>query len=67
MSVRFRDKCKPFILFYVQITRFRGVTTNYLILLLADRSVKIPKRIVENVILKVDEFYFSSRLCGLRH
>jgi len=29
-----------------------------LTLLLADRSVKIPKRIVEDVILKVDKFYF---------
>ena len=25
---------------------------------LADRSVKIPKKIVEDVMLKVDEFYF---------
>jgi len=29
-------------------------------LLLADRSVKVPKRIVEDVILKVDEFYFPA-------
>ena len=29
-------------------------------MLLADRSVKIPKGIVEDVILKVDEFYFPA-------
>jgi len=29
-----------------------------LTMLLADRSVKVPKRIVEDVILKVHEFYF---------
>jgi len=29
-------------------------------LLLADRSVKVPKGIVEDVILKVDEFYFPA-------
>jgi len=29
-----------------------------LILLLADRTVMVPKKIVEDVILKVDEFYF---------
>ena len=37
-----------------------------LTLLQADRSVKVPKRIVEDVILKVDEF-FPCRLCGLRY
>jgi len=31
-----------------------------LILLLANRSVKVPKRIIEDVILKVDEFYFPA-------
>ena len=31
-----------------------------LIFLLADKFVKIPKRIVEDVILKVDEFYFPT-------
>jgi len=31
-----------------------------LTLLLADRSVKVPKGIVEDVILKVDEFYFPA-------
>jgi len=33
--------------------------TNYT-LLLADRPVKVSKRIVKNVILKVDEFYFPA-------
>ena len=27
-------------------------------MLLADKSVKVPKRIIEDVILKIDEFYF---------
>jgi len=31
-----------------------------LTLLLADRSVKVPKGIIEDVILKVDEFYFPT-------
>ena len=31
-----------------------------LALLLADRSVRVPKVIVEDVILKVDEFYFPA-------
>jgi len=31
-----------------------------LTLLLADRSVKVPKRIVEDIILKIDEFYFQA-------
>ena len=31
-----------------------------LTLLLADRSVKVPKEIVEDIILKVDEFYFPT-------
>jgi len=31
-----------------------------LTLLLADRSVKVPERIIEDVILMVDEFYFST-------
>jgi len=29
-------------------------------LLLANRSVKVPKGIIEDVILKVDEFYFPA-------
>ena len=29
-------------------------------MLLADRSVKVPKRIIEDIILKVDEFYFPA-------
>ena len=37
----------------------RELQPTNLILLLADRSVKISKGIVEYVILKVDEFYFS--------
>jgi len=32
-----------------------------LTLLLVDRSIKIPKGIVKNVILKVDEFYFPMK------
>ena len=31
-----------------------------LTLLLADRSVKVPKKIVEDAILKIDEFYFPA-------
>ena len=31
-----------------------------LTLLLADRSVKVPKEMIEDVILKVDEFYFPA-------
>jgi len=31
-----------------------------LTLLLADRSVKIPNAIVQNIILKIDEFYFHA-------
>jgi len=34
-------------------------------LVLADRSVKVPKRIVEDVILKVDEFYFPAEFVVL--
>ena len=36
-----------------------------LTLLLADRSVKVPKGIVEDVILKIDEFYFPVALIVL--
>jgi len=36
-----------------------------LILFLADRSVKLPKGIIEDVILKVDEFYFSTNFVVL--
>ena len=57
MSARSKGKCKPLILFCVQTIRGELQPTN-LTLLLADRSVKVPKEIVEYVILKVDEFYF---------
>ncbi|RVW77411.1 hypothetical protein CK203_048023 [Vitis vinifera] len=30
---------------------------------LADRSVKIPRAIIEDVLVQVDNFYYSSRLC----
>ena len=58
MSVRFKGECEPFTLFCVSTIRFRGIQPTNLTLLLADRSVKVPKGIVEDVILKVDEFYF---------
>ena len=38
----------------------RELQPTNLTLLLADRSVKIPKGIVEDAILKVDEFYFPA-------
>ena len=60
MSTRFRDKCKPFTLFCVQTLGLGELKPTNLTLFLADRSVKVPKRIVEDVILKVDEFYFST-------
>ena len=34
-------------------------------LLLADRSVKVPKEIVVDVILKVEEFYFLANFVAL--
>jgi len=60
VSVRPRSECKFFILFCILTTRFGGVTLTNLILLLVDRSDKIPKEIVEDVILKVNEFYFPA-------
>ena len=46
---------------YKQLSLGKLQPTN-LILLLADRSVKISKGIVEDVILKVDEFYFHANI-----
>ena len=57
MSARSRGKCKPFTIICVRLGELQS--TN-LILLLADTSVKVSKRIVEDVILKVDEFYFPA-------
>ena len=58
MSTRFRGKCKPFTLLCIQTIRFRQPTN--LTLLLADRSVKLPKGIIQDVILKVHKFYFPA-------
>ena len=44
---------------YKQLSLGELQPTN-LTLLLADMSVKVPNRIVEDVILKVDEFYFPT-------
>ena len=60
MSARYRGKCTPFTLFCVQPIRFRELQPTNLTLLLADRSIKVPKGIVEDVILKVNEFYFPA-------
>ena len=60
MSNRFRGKSKSFTLFCVETIRFRRVTTHNLTLLLADRSVKVPKEIIKDVILKVVKFYFPA-------
>ena len=60
MSTRSRDKCKPLTLSYVQTIGLGELEPTNLTLLLVDRSVKIPKGIVEDIILKVDEFYFPT-------
>ena len=61
MSTRFRVSIiTPFTLFCVQTIRFGELQPTNLTLLLADRPVKVPKGIIENVILKVDEFYFPA-------
>ena len=60
MCARFRGECEPFTLFCIQTIRFRELQPTNLTLFLADRSVKIPKKIIEDVILKVDEFYFPA-------
>jgi len=44
---------------YKQLALGELQCTNFT-LLLANRSVKVPKGIVEGVILKVDEFYFPA-------
>ena len=44
---------------YKQLSLGELQPTN-LTLLLADRSVKVPKGIIKDVILKVDEFYFPA-------
>ena len=58
MSVRPRSESKSFTLFCCKQLGLRELQPTNFILLLVDMSVNIPKRIVEYVILKVDEFYF---------
>jgi len=53
-------KYKPFIIFCVQTLGLGEWQPTNHTLLLADRLIKIPKGIVEDVILKVEEFYFPA-------
>ena len=53
-----RSQCQPTTILNVQAVRFGGAEVYQHHLSLEDRSVKIPKRIVEDVLVKVDKFYY---------
>ena len=55
-TIRLRGQCQPAALFNLQAAGFGRVETydHYV----ADRSIKIPKGTIENVLIQVDKFYY---------
>ena len=58
-TVGFRGLCQPATILSVQAIGFRGIKPTTVTLSLDDRFVKIPKGIIEDVLVKVDKFYYS--------
>ena len=56
--IRFRGQCQFVVLLILQVVRVGRVEAHYHHLVFGEESVKIPKGLVENVLVKVDKFYY---------